>query len=97
MTTQHTSGPWHLGINPGPLIYGPKGEQVADLRGEMLERDENRANASLIAAAPELLKALEAIAVSATEFADLGVPMKAECAGIISNWAKTAIAKAKGQ
>lgn len=54
ITENTTSGPWHIGLNPGPMIYGPKGEQIADLRGDMLPRDEVRANARLIAAAPDL-------------------------------------------
>ena len=55
----HTPGPWHLGMRPGPMIYGPLGEQVADLRGLTLEKHETIANARLIAAAPDLLLALE--------------------------------------
>ena len=61
-TVQHTPGPWHIGMKPGPMVYGPSGEQAADLRcGAMLPSDEARANLRLIAAAPELLAALEAI------------------------------------
>lgn len=53
MTTQqtHTPGPWHIGMRPGPMVYGQLGEQVADCRG----LDESGYNARLIAAAPELL------------------------------------------
>lgn len=53
-----TPGYWHVGMKPGPIIYGPNGEQVADLRGDLLEREEQMANARLIAAAPTLLDAL---------------------------------------
>ena len=60
MKTTHTPGPWHLGMQPGPIVYGPNGEQVADLRKGMLHRDEDVANIRLIAAAPDLLAALEA-------------------------------------
>lgn len=59
MTTQHTPGPWHFSFNPGPIVYGTKGEQIADLREEMLDREENRANLFLISAAPELLEAAQ--------------------------------------
>jgi hypothetical protein len=52
---QHTPGPWHVGVNPGPMIYGPNGEQVADLSGDLLPKDERAGNIRLIAAAPELL------------------------------------------
>lgn len=55
----HTPGPWHLGMRPGPMIYGPLGEQVADLRGLTLEKHETMANARLIVSAPDLLLALE--------------------------------------
>jgi hypothetical protein len=63
MNTKHTAGPWHVGMKPGPIIYGPNGEQVADLRGErkttVIELDEAVANTKLIAAAPELLETLQ--------------------------------------
>ena len=29
----HTPTPWHVGMKPGPFIYGPQGEQVADMTG----------------------------------------------------------------
>lgn len=54
-----TPGPWHIGINPGPIVYGPKSEQVANMHVAMLPRDEHRANARAIAAVPALLEALE--------------------------------------
>ena len=54
-----TNGPWHIGMRPGPIIYGPKGELVADQRNIMLHREEASANARLIAAAPDLLAALQ--------------------------------------
>jgi hypothetical protein len=58
-TTKHTPGPWHIGMKPGPIIYGPSGEQVACLFPAMLDNQENKANARLIAAAPALLEALQ--------------------------------------
>jgi hypothetical protein len=60
-TTKHTPGPWHIGMKPGPIIYGPSGEQVACLLPAMLDNQENKANARLIAAAPALLEALKAL------------------------------------
>lgn len=56
-----TPGPWHVGMRPGPIIYGEKGEQVADLCARLVPDEETRANARLITAAPELLAALRAI------------------------------------
>lgn len=57
---QHTPGPWHVGMKPGPMVYGTRGEQVADCRG-MLPDSECRHNARLIAAAPEMLALLQSI------------------------------------
>lgn len=62
---QHTSGPWELYDSvyidsfPG---NSENGKQVVELRpGRQLSEEESEANARLIAAAPELLKALNAI------------------------------------
>ena len=57
-TAKHTPGPWHLGMKPGPMVYGPQGEQVVPLN-LMLDMPEVTANAHLIAAAPGLKNALE--------------------------------------
>lgn len=62
MNTQikHTPGPWHIGMKPGPMIYGQNGEQVADCRCiDLLGRDEAQANLALIAAAPAMYEALK--------------------------------------
>lgn len=58
---RHTPGPWHIGMHPGPIVYGPKGEMIADLRHDLLEKGEHIANVRLIAAAPEMLEALRAM------------------------------------
>lgn len=106
MKTNHTPGPWMVQTSTdNSLLY-----EVVDSPTESYviagpfakpnkmkpdKRDDQVwADATLIAAAPEMLKALQAIAVSATEFADQGIPMNAECVGIISKWANRAIAKA---
>ena len=58
----HTSLPWHIGMKPGPMIYGPLGEQVADCRGVM-ELRESCLDATYIAHAcnmyPEMLDMLK--------------------------------------
>lgn len=56
--TKHTPGPWHVGVNPGQIVYGENGEQIANCR-DMLPLDECKANARLIAAATELLELLK--------------------------------------
>lgn len=45
-------------MQPGPMVYGPLGEQVADCRSVFLAPNEDGHNARLIAAAPNLLTAL---------------------------------------
>ena len=59
---RHTPGPWRIG-DAGMTVYGPKvdGEFPRMLAGssESMPREERRANARLIAAAPELLEALK--------------------------------------
>lgn len=60
--TQHTPGPWHIGKRQPSssfYIYGPQGEEIADCDPLTQFENINRANARLIAAAPELLAALE--------------------------------------
>lgn len=57
--SKHTPGPWHLGMKPGPIVYGPQGEQVANMHVAMLDQEEHRANARLIALAPQLKEHLE--------------------------------------
>ncbi len=61
MTPKHTPGPWHVGMKPGPLVYGPQGEQIVNMTEPMLFDEENAENARLIAAAPDLLAALQAV------------------------------------
>ena len=56
-TPKHTPGPWHVGLKPGPMVYGPQGEQIVGLN-VMLDSDEVLANAKFIAAAPATYKAL---------------------------------------
>ena len=54
--TSHTSGPWKL-ENSGELVIG---NQVMGFVGpDTASREELKANAALIAAAPDLLAALE--------------------------------------
>ena len=88
--TKHTPGPWYHEGTPQPVIASesdPKGRDIALVR--LWDGDEAEANAHLIAAAPEMLEALEAVV--------------ANCGHL--NWeqekalidARAAIAKAKGE
>ena len=52
----HTPGPWGL---DGNLIEGPDGERVACITAYSRRTPKQKANARLIAAAPELLEALQ--------------------------------------
>jgi hypothetical protein len=90
MTTAHTPGPWHIGMKPGPMIYGSDSSQVADLRGDLLDRGEAQANARLIAAAPDLLAAISrAVEFMRANYSDEDMPD-------ILPAARAAIAKATG-
>lgn len=92
----HTLGPWHVGMKPGPMIYGPHGEQIADMRHPaMVDDDEHAANARLIAAAPELLAALlDCVELVESEWTGFN---NRDLSGGIAPRARAAIAKAKGQ
>lgn len=96
---KQTPGPWHVGMKPGPILYGTKGEQIADLRGHWLEDSEHMADVRLIAAAPELLealkvaqKALEYWGDKAETYQKANDPVRLEAHHLISG----AIAKAEG-
>ena len=57
-TPNHTPGPWHVGLKPGPMVYGPQGEQIVGLN-VMLDREEVLANAKFIATAPTMYEAIQ--------------------------------------
>jgi len=98
METKHTPGPWKIGLNPGPMVYTPDGtSQIADARGVAVTKDESKANARLIAAAPELLEACRNLSqyvakgIADGAFKDCALPKGAEKR---LNQALAAIAKA---
>ena len=81
--SEHTPGPWSA---EDTVIYGPSHLNIAELEpNDYIRNDEQRANARLIAAAPDLLAALDAL-VDATNTRSLAY-----------DDAVTAIAKARGQ
>jgi hypothetical protein len=61
MTTKHTPGPWVIGKRDHDVVMvdTASGTAICDVYGES---DDRPANARLIAAAPDLLAALEDIA-----------------------------------
>lgn len=63
--TQHTPGPW---ARNGNLIEGPDGETVAYVTAYNTMTPQQKANVRLIAAAPELLAALENVMANPTTF-----------------------------
>ena len=66
MTHTHTASPWHLGKRAGnPAIYGKDGTEIAEILHVLTP--EWRENACLIAAAPELLAALQLVYANAGE------------------------------
>ena len=46
--SKHTPTPYHVGLRPGPIVYGPSGEMVADCRILTNTPDENKAIAAFI-------------------------------------------------
>lgn len=87
MDAKHTPGPWEMS---GPTLKG-NGYNIGSVNSH--RTTEGEANAALIAAAPEMLEALEAIA---THF---DTPASGRLCNIsdLLNDARAAIAKAKGQ
>ena len=87
MTTQHTPGPWTTANN---AIYGSSGliKPLVAFLDDRFADDEAANNARLIAAAPDLLIALEACLHRLDEHDDQSAP---ECL-----MARAAIAKATG-
>lgn len=62
METKHTPGPWHRNIPPAkmyPVIFSGNNRHIAEVNIRRLTYEEIDANASLIAAAPEMLEALQ--------------------------------------
>lgn len=89
MGQKHTPGPWRIG-DAGQTVYGAKAEGefpkvVADTSKSMTV-GERRANARLIAAAPELLEALRDLQAQCQKWAPT----------IDQSRARAAIAKAEG-
>jgi len=89
MKTQHTPGPWTANHLSGHVYEHRTARSIlVDYEYSEIEEDERLCNIILAAAAPDLLAALESVAIY---FELLPVPVEVEQA------ARAAIAKAKGE
>ncbi len=89
--SKHTQGPWtHDDIMAGRIL-GPDGIAICSVYGSSSRAEEDDANQILIAAAPDMLAALEGMVEMATHH----MMEPEERRDILSN-ARAAIAKAKG-
>lgn len=71
---KHTPGPWHRNIAPATkynTIFAGKNTHVARLAVDGLSADEVEANCNLIAAAPDLLAALQRLVHPMADDTDL--------------------------
>lgn len=102
--SKHTPGPWIAEARQHGLAIwadyeNAPGEYIAIINGyegSKEDRERNRANANLIAAAPELLEALEIFVSSITPWAGTkSIPI--EDIDKADRLARAAIAKAKGE
>lgn len=71
MTAKHTPGPWGIIIGEaGPVVFSGENGDLVSRMGSFLGDDEAMANARLIAAAPDLLEALQMVVTIANEAYD---------------------------
>ena len=94
METKRTPGPWHTGGHGNTIIYAADGWAVADVKVYHNRHNgygETQANARLIAAAPDLLDALEAVKAWDVSNLALDIPLE------IRKQMQAAIAKAEGR
>jgi len=97
---KHTPGPWHVGVRQAEqIVYDENGWAVANATVHHGESNipESKANARLIAAAPDLLAALEAIAEAASCGAGCHDDVMQDALQECGTLASAAIAKAKGR
>lgn len=101
-----TAGPWRVG-DAGTAVFGPKRDDgslpqtVAVVSRAALATDENRANARLIAAAPDMAEALKECAarleMAASDANGRGDQEDAAGFARIATRARAALAKARGE
>jgi hypothetical protein len=88
MNATHTPGPWHRGTWHGDYITARPSNSCDDRERTVARGISNGADLALIAAAPDLLAALEALV------ADFDASVITTCPMLVA--ARAAIAKAKG-
>ena len=86
--TKHTSGPWHY--NNG-FIWSKQYRCICEVYPNIEITNDDISNARLIAAAPDLLEALEHLVYECEEGCNLTI------FNVIDKEAKPAIAKSKGE
>lgn len=92
MSAGHTPGPWSVG--PAHAVIGANGKRVC--QGAIRHDDHDVDDIFLIASAPELLEALESIAIKAQSLADARQDQGGLWLGCAET-ARAAIAKATGK
>lgn len=98
MNTKHTPGPWKHTTPQGAFgheIIGPDGHLICKMQHHPDEQKQAADDADLIAAAPDLLAALETIANQCGPFTVHGLPPLDYAT--IGNIARAAIAEATAQ
>lgn len=93
--TKHTPGPWTLGPCAGQ-VEGPKGELLAGGIDYRIPDDVKLSNSRLIAAAPDLLEALNKVA-SCSRYPKNDTENPAFALDALRSIARDAIAKAGGR
>lgn len=90
---EHTPGPWEVEAShrtPRDSVMAANNQQIAVIGQSSIKKGSHKANAQLIAAAPELLAAIELLV------AHFAYPRENENLVVMQN-ARKAIAKAKKQ
>jgi hypothetical protein len=91
--SKHTPGPWVADIKADGFteVWNNDYSMFIAKRHPMNDRDEAKANAALIASAPDLLESLEQVA----DYLSSGVPVYA--GSLLHEEIRAAIAKARGE
>lgn len=95
--SKHTPGPWHRNVPPARkycVVFSGRNTHVAAVKSDGLTDSEIEANCNLIAAAPDLLEALEVILRKYEAQADYA---EIDTDGESVAKANAAIAKARGE